>query len=78
MPGCTGTSLETRAENFVDDCEVGYWQRGERCGLSLAAAVSCLLVAEVGCRLLKAWTRFRESDDPPLHIIEVDLEILQR
>ncbi|UCC30249.1 MAG: CDP-alcohol phosphatidyltransferase family protein [Phycisphaerales bacterium] len=30
--------VKARAENFVDDCSVGYWQRGERCGLFLAAA----------------------------------------
>ncbi len=30
--------VKARAENFVDDCGVGYWQRGERCGLFLAGA----------------------------------------
>jgi CDP-diacylglycerol--glycerol-3-phosphate 3-phosphatidyltransferase len=30
--------IKARAENLVDDCRVGYWQRGERCGLFLAAA----------------------------------------
>ena len=30
--------VKARAENFVDDCSVGYWQRGERCVLFLAAA----------------------------------------
>lgn len=27
--------VKARAENFVDDCGVGYWQRGERCGALL-------------------------------------------
>ena len=30
--------IKARAENFIDDCGIGYWQRGERCGLFLVAA----------------------------------------
>jgi phosphatidylglycerophosphate synthase len=32
--------VKARAERFVDDCGVGYWQRGERCGVFL---VGCCL-----------------------------------
>jgi CDP-diacylglycerol--glycerol-3-phosphate 3-phosphatidyltransferase len=30
--------VKARAENLIDDCGVGFWQRGERCGLFLFAA----------------------------------------
>ncbi len=30
--------VKARTEDLIGDCGVGYWQRGERCGLFLAAA----------------------------------------
>ena len=30
--------VKARAESMIADCEVGFWQRGERCGLFLLAA----------------------------------------
>lgn len=32
---------KARAEDFIDDCTVGYWQRGERCAAVLIACFAC-------------------------------------
>ena len=33
--------IKARAEDFIDDCSVGFWQRGERCAAVIISAFAC-------------------------------------
>ncbi|MBN1553588.1 MAG: CDP-alcohol phosphatidyltransferase family protein [Phycisphaerae bacterium] len=39
--------VKARAEDIIEDCSVGYWQRPERCAATIIAAFACNLPAYV-------------------------------